>query len=44
MDKKKFDIRIFALITRLDPLEVYMAEEGYIYYAKEKYKKYEEIN
>ena len=41
IDDKKTDIRVFVLITRLDPLEVYICEEGFVHYAKDKY---EEIN
>jgi len=39
VEKKKFDLRLYVLIKRLDPLECYFCNEGLVRFCTEDYKK-----
>ena len=39
LDKKKFDLRLYVLVNRLEPLEAYFCNEGLVRMCTDTYKK-----
>jgi tubulin polyglutamylase TTLL6/13 len=44
VDKKKFDLRLYVLVRKLDPIEAYLCTEGMVRMCTENYKKPEREN
>ena len=38
IEKKKFDLRLYVLICKFDPIEAYLADEGLVRVCTENYK------